>query len=144
MPEKRTDAGHAAIELALGVGLLLLPAALVVFGFGPWSERAVLAEAIAAESSRAAVLALGVDQGSVVAAEMAHNYGLEPDLVRIGWCGTTPRSGGAGDCLLSRGSTVTSHVQVWVPLINTPWGSMGGLWVERSHSESIDLYRSLP
>jgi hypothetical protein len=48
------DRGHAAVELGLAVGLLLLPVALVVLGFGPWSERRVFAEAASAEAARAA------------------------------------------------------------------------------------------
>jgi hypothetical protein len=139
----RADRGHAGIELALGVGLLMLPAALVVLGFGPWSERAVLAEAVAAEASRAAVIQLAVAEGNAIASEMAANYGLAPDQIRLGWCGATPSVGGSGDCLFDRGGTVGVAVSVWVPLVNTPWGSMGGIWVERSHAEVVDLYRSL-
>lgn len=137
-----SDRGHAAVELALGIGLLMIPTALVVLGFGPWSERAVLAEAVASEASRAAVVALAVDGGNLVSGEMAANYGLGPDQIRVGWCGSDPAVGGAGECSMGRGSLVAATVQVWVPLINTPWGSMGGLWVSRSHTESVDLYRS--
>ena len=45
------ESGHGAVEFALGVGLLLLPVAILVLGFGPWSERRVLAEAAAAEAA---------------------------------------------------------------------------------------------
>lgn len=137
------ESGHAAIELALGVGLLLVPAAIVVLGFGPWSERAVFAEAAAAEASRAAVLALGVDSGTSVLREMADNYGLGDGDVRVGWCGSVPVAGGAGVCGFARGAAVTAEVQVWVPGVQTPWGSIGGVWISRSHSEIVDLYRSL-
>ena len=41
------------------------PVALVVTGFGPWSERRVTAEAAAAEAARTAVLELSVEAGSV-------------------------------------------------------------------------------
>lgn len=139
----RADSGHAAIELAMAIGLLLIPAALVVLGFGPWSERTVLAEAAAAEAARAAVIDLSVVSGAAVAGEMAGNYGLSPDSLRIGWCGATPTESGAGECSFDRGASVMAVVEVWVPLISTPWGSLGGLWVTRSHTESIDLYRSL-
>ena len=138
-----TESGHAAVELALAVGLLLIPAALVVLGFGPWSERTVLAEAAAAEAARTAVLELSVSTGTTVADQMAENYGLPPDSLRIGWCGATPTVDGAGACPFGRGTSVIAVVDVWVPLVVTPWGSIGGLWVTRSHTESIDLYRSL-
>lgn len=137
------ESGHAAIELALAVGLLLIPAAVVVLGFGPWSERTVLAEAVAAEAGRAAVIELSVPSGIAVAAQMAGNYGLPPDSLKIGFCGAVPTVGGAGECPMSRGATVVTVVEVWVPLVETPWGSIGGLWVTRSHTENIDPYRSL-
>lgn len=135
--------GHAAVEMALAVGLILIPAALIVLGFGPWSERTVLAEAVAAEASRAAVLDLSTDSGTSVMDQMAANYGLGADAIRIGWCGAAPTPAGAGDCVFERGGSVLAVVEVWVPLVVTPWGSIGGLWVTRNHSESIDLYRSL-
>lgn len=138
------DNGHAGIELALGIGLLMIPAALVVLGFGPWLERSVLAEAAAAEASRAAVITTSVDAGTAVAAEMGNNYGLTDDQIRVGWCGALPTESGNGSCQFDRGSSVEATVEVWVPLVNTPWGSMGGLWVERSHIENVDLYRSFP
>ena len=140
----RSDTGHAGVELALGVGLLMIPAALLVLGFGPWVERTVLAEAVAAEASRAAVIATSVDAGTSVATEMRDNYGLAADQLRIGWCGAPPADGGSGTCQFGRGSSVLADVEVWVPLVTTPWGSMGGLWVHRSHVESVDIYRSFP
>lgn len=143
MLERVSDRGQAAIELALGVGLLMIPAALVVLGFGPWTERAVIAEAIANEASRAAVLALSQEAGHLVAAEMAANHGLDAAEVRVGWCGSTPATAGGGACSFGRGATIEVTAQVWVPLIVTPWGTAGGIWVTREHSESIDLYRSL-
>ncbi|MGH8914838.1 MAG: hypothetical protein ACRDZM_10030 [Acidimicrobiia bacterium] len=139
------ERGHAAVELGLAVGLLLLPVAVAVLAFGPWSERRVLAEAAAAEAARAAVIALDVESGSVVVADMASNHGLAEGMVRLGWCGSTPTelsAPGAG-CGFERGTEVTAEVQVWVPLMVTPWGEVGGLWVGAAHSEPIDLYRSL-
>ena len=60
------DRGHAAVEFAMAVAVLMLPVALVVTAFGPWSERRVFAESAAAEAARAAVLALDVSSGSDV------------------------------------------------------------------------------
>jgi len=141
-----TDRGHAAAELALAVGLLLLPVALAVLAFGPWSERRVFAEAAAAEAARAAVIHLDTSSGAVVVSDMATNHGLEPGLVRLGWCGAVPAeiAGDPGSCRFDRGARVTAEVLVWVPLVATPWGEVGGLWSGASHSEPVDLYRSLP
>ncbi len=139
-----SDRGHAAVELGLAVGVLLLPVALAVLAFGPWSERRVFAEAAAAEAARAAVIELSTAPGSVVVSEMAANHGLGEGLVRLGWCGAAPTElSDATGCSFERGTEVTAEVQVWVPLVATPWGEVGGLWVGAIHSEPIDLYRSL-
>jgi hypothetical protein len=137
------DDGHAAIELGLAVGVLLLPVALVVAGFGPWSERRVEAEAIAAEVARAAVIDLSHDAGHAMADSMATALGIPDELVRIGWCGTSPGPEPAGACDFERGAVVSVAVELWTPLVATPWGSLGGLWVVGEHAEPIDLYRSL-
>lgn len=137
------DRGHAGLELAMAVGVLLLPVALVVTGFGPWSERRVDAEAVAAEAARAAVLSLSVEAGEAAAIAALDDVDIEQELVRIGWCGATPTSTPDGTCSLERGSVVSVAVELWTPLVSTPWGPVGGLWVVGEHSEPIDLYRSL-
>lgn len=140
-----SDRGHAAVELSLAVGLFLLPVALAVLAFGPWSERRVFAEAAAAEAARAAVVHLDTASGALVVSDMAANHGLGQDLVRLGWCGAPPADvASPGDCSFERGAEVTAEVTVWVPLVTTPWGEVGGLWAGAAHSEPVDLYRSLP
>ena len=137
------DRGHAAVELALAVGVLMLPVALVVTAFGPWSERRVAAEAIAAEAARAVVLELDHNAGIAVVGSTTTAMGLDVDLVRVAWCDATPSVPAAGECSLARGGVVTATIEVWAPLVVTPWGPVGGLWVSAQHSEPIDLYRSL-
>ena len=140
------ERGHAAVELGLAIGLLLLPVALAVLAFGPWSERRVFAEAAAAEAARAAVIDLNTVSGAVVVSDMAANHGLGPEMVRLGWCGAPPIevTGDLDTCTFDRGANVTAEVLVWVPMVATPWGEVGGLWAGAVHSEPIDLYRSLP
>jgi hypothetical protein len=130
----------------MAVAVLMLPVALVVTAFGPWSERRVLAEAAAAESARIVAVELDHHLGPIVVARMTGQHGLADDQVRLGWCGANPASlaAPAGACSLARGGTVTSVVEVWAPLVVTPWGPVGGLWVRAEHSEPIDLYRSFP
>jgi Flp pilus assembly protein TadG len=139
------DRGHAAVELAMAIGVLLLPVALVVTAFGPWSERRVAASAVAAEAARAVVIELRHEAGTAVVSASADALGLDESLFRVGWCDATPGpvTAPSGQCPLSRGSVVAVTVQIWTPLIDTPWGQVGGLWVTASHSEPIDLYRSL-
>lgn len=141
-----SDRGHAAVEFALAVGVLLLPVALVVISFGPWLERRVVARAAAAEASRATVLELDHAAGAEVARGIAAAHGLEMELVRLGWCGSPPSQieSPSGSCSLARGSVVEASVEILVPLLNTPWGEVGGLWAGASHAEPVDLYRSLP
>lgn len=141
-----TERGHAAVEFGLAVGLLLIPVALAVLAFAPWSERRVFAEAAAAEAARAAVIALDTSVGAVVVSDMTANHGLSPEMVRLGWCGEEPVEAGGdpGSCTFARGAVVTAQVAVWVPLISTPWGEVGGLWSSALHSEPVDLYRSIP
>lgn len=139
------DGGHAGVELAIGVGLLLLPTVLAVMAFGPWNERRVLAEAAAAEGSRAVAIQLDADAGMSAISGLVESAGLSGDLIRVGWCGADPATGGSAfACSLTRGSVVTAEVQVWVPIVSTPWGEVGGIWSSGSHSEPIDLYRSIP
>lgn len=137
--------GHAAVELAMAIAVLMLPVALVVTGFGPWSETRVLAESTAAEAARAVALELDHSAGVEVVVATAVNGGVELAAVRLGWCGqsTGPVESPAGSCPLTRGSTVEAVVEIWTPLFETPWGAIGGLWVGANHAEPVDLYRSL-
>lgn len=138
----------ASLELALGAGLLVIPALVVVVSFGPWLEGRAFARAAAAEAARSAVLAQGdpAAAGSALVADMAVGRGIDPGSVRVAMCGGPPLPAGAGQgyCLLVRGAMVTATVSVVVPLISTPWGPVGGLTVVASHSEPVDAYRSLP
>lgn len=139
------DDGHAAVEFAMAVGVLLLPVALVVMAFAPWSERRVEAEAMAAEAARAAVLELSQSAGNGQVIAETGSLNIDPSLVRLGWCGASPTalSAPSGWCSMARGSVVSVTIELWTPLISTPWGAVGGLWVSADHSEPIDLYRSL-
>lgn len=140
------DRGHASVELALGIGLLLFPVVLVLTSFGPWLERRVVADAAAAEAARAAVLQLDHEAGLEVVESIIVAHGLSEQLVRLGWCGASPTEIGSpsGSCPLRRSTLVEARVEIWVPLLVTPWGSVGGLWAGGSHVEPVDLYRSLP
>jgi hypothetical protein len=132
------------VELALGVALLLLPVALGVLAFGPWIERRVVAEAAAAEAARTAVVSLDLSRGGQVVSDIGSNHHFSPDTVRLGWCGSEPgpAAESVSGCSLARGSQVVAEVRIWTPLVATPWGSIGGVWVIASHAETIDAYRS--
>ncbi len=137
------DAGHAGVEFALAATVLMIPAILMVAAFGPWSERRVLAEATAAEAARAAVINVDLASGGMAVDLAAAGNDLDRSLVRVGWCGAAPSMIGSGWCSLARGSTVSVAVEIWTPLVSTPWGPIGGVWVRGEHSEPVDAYRSL-
>ena len=139
------DGGHAAVEFALAVAVLLIPVVFLVAGFGPWSERKVFAEVVAAEAARAAAVDLDVDAGTEVLLVSAADHSVPLEQMRVGWCGAAPASllTRSGYCSLTRGSQVAADVEVWAPLVATPWGPIGGLWIAGRHVESVDLYRSL-
>ena len=139
------ERGHAAVEFALGVGLMLLPVAVAVLAFGPWAERRVVAEAAAAEAARTAVVSLDLSRGSEVVSEIGGNHNLPREAIHLGWCGSepAPTEVAISGCSLARGSEVVAEVRIWTPLVSTPWGPIGGLWVTGLHAEPVDLYRSL-
>ena len=134
-----TERGSAPLELALGLGLLVLPALVVVMSFAPWLEARAFVHAAAAEGARSAVLASNdpTAAGVETVEEMAAGRGLDPSVVGVTMCG------GVG-CALVRGGYVTVEVSVDIPLVATPWGDVGGLTVNAAHSEPVDIYRSLP
>ncbi len=140
------DEGHAAVEFALAVGALLMPAALFVLSLGPWLEQRVAARAVAAEAARAAAIDLDLSVGSAVARAILETHDVIPEQARLGWCGADPGELFAppGSCPLARGSLVVAEVELWVPMISTPWGQIGGFWTGASHREPVDLYRSIP
>ncbi len=140
--------GSASFELALGVGLLLVPAALLVLSFGPWLERRTFVRLAAAEVARSVVMAEGDGtEGLGILDELAAGSGIDPGLVTVGLCGEArPRADVSvmGCAPLSRGGTVEVVVGVDVPLLSTPFGGVGGLHIEHVQVEPVDLYRSLP
>lgn len=142
----RSDNGHAAVELALAVGVLLLPVAIFVASLGPWLEERVAAGAAAAEAARVAAIELDLVAGAEVALKAIASHGVDPAAARLGWCGSAPTEilSPSGSCPLTRGSVVQVEVELWVPLIATPWGQVGGVWAGATHTEPVDLYRSIP
>lgn len=131
------ERGSAPLELALGIGMLVVPALLVVVSFGPWLAAREFVRSAAAEGARAGVLAVADPAGAAVEAvgQMAAGRGYPG--VEVVPCG-------GGGCSLERGSLIEVRVMMEVPLIATPWGDVGGVEVAAVHREAVDAYRSLP
>jgi hypothetical protein len=130
--------GYVAAELALGIGLLVFPVALLVLTLPTWSERQTTARSIAREVSRVVAVAGVCDRGRAAETghDMARNLGLEPSDVDV-----------QVDCApgtrLARGGSVRASVTVAVPAVTFPGiGSVGAWSWTAYHSEPVDQYRS--
>jgi hypothetical protein len=132
------ERGFVGAELAIGIGLLIVPIALIVLTLPTWSERQTTARAIVREVARAVAIA-GVcdrERAGEIGSAMAANLGLVPaDLSVALECASGAR--------LPRGGEVTAAVTVAVPAVDLPGiGSVGAWnWTAR-HREPIDQYRS--
>ena len=138
VPRLRRQEGYVALELALGIGVLVLPLTVMVLTFPTWVERQSLARSASQEAARTVVLADSWDQGVSEATglvrQMAANDGLPSAEVSVAFSGA-----------LARGSSVTASVSVTVPGASLPLiGSVGAWSVSASDTEQVDLYRSFP
>lgn len=133
-----SERGYIAAELALGVGLLIFPIALLVLTLPTWSERQTTARSIAREVSRVVAVAGVCDRGRAAETghEMARNLGLSPGDIDV-QLDCTP-----GQRLL-RGGNVGASVTIAVPAVTVPGiGSVGAWSWTAHHSEPVDQYRS--
>ncbi|MDH4119545.1 MAG: hypothetical protein OEW30_19340, partial [Acidimicrobiia bacterium] len=79
----RRQCGAASLEMALGIGLLMLPMALLVLSIGPGLEMRSFVRLAAAEASRAIVIADGDTSVAVIQiSTMAANHGYAVSEVR--------------------------------------------------------------
>lgn len=128
------------MELALGMGVLVLPVALAVLVFPTWAERQSMARLAAQETARTVVLtgdlANGTAQGRALAERIAANHGMVGALRTV----SVTSSGGS----LTRGATVTASVEVSIPIPDLPWTPGGDVTWTVSHAEAVDRYRSFP
>lgn len=130
--------GSVPIEFALGVGLLLLPVAVLVLTFPTWAERQSLARLAAQEAARTVVLAAdpatGHQAGTALAYRIAANHGAADAITAITYAGAPVRGG-----------SITATVTVTIPLPGLPPFDLlpTPTWTT-SHTEPIDPYRSLP
>jgi hypothetical protein len=128
--------GFAATELVLGIGVLLLPVALVVLAIPTWAERQTTARAIVREVGRfvAASGVCDVSGAEAITATMSGNLGLPPGGARVE---LTCRSG----ALLEPGSDLTVMVTIRMPAVHLIGvGDVGEWeWTAR-HRQPVDLY----
>jgi hypothetical protein len=136
---ERRQAGFIAIELAIGVGLLLFPVAMLVLTLPTWSERQTAARSIARETARVAAVTGECDEAAAqrLALTMASNLDLPTSsvLVELDCVAGSP---------LPRGGAVTSRVTARMPAVAIPGiGGVGEWSWTVVHHEPVDQYRSL-
>jgi hypothetical protein len=132
------ERGFIAGELALGIGLLLVPVALLVVTLPTWSERQTTARSIAREVSRVVAVAGTCDRSGALELghDMARNLGLPPRDIDV-------QLDCASGARLPRGGSVRASVTVTVPAVALPGiGSVGAWSWTAHHSEPVDQYRS--
>jgi hypothetical protein len=134
------ESGFVALELALGISLLVLPVALLVIALPGWSERQSTARTIAREVARDAARSstCDLDGAQRLAATMAENLGLRPEDVQVRLDCV------AGDAL-DAGTDLSADVTVSMPAVQIPLvGAVGAWdWTAR-HREPVDRYGSAP
>ena len=135
---RRGDGGYVAAELALGVGLLLFPVALLVLTLPTWSERQATGRAIAREAARTVAISGRCDEAAAreTGTTMAANLGLRDGAVTV-------RLDCAPGARLPRDGGVTARVTVGMPAVDIPGIVAVGAWTwTAEHTEPVDKYRS--
>jgi hypothetical protein len=130
------EQGFVGAELALGVGLLLFPVALLVLTMPSWSERQTTGRVIARETARVVARAGRCDRDQAVAVgrTMAHNLGLSADDVHV-------RLGCDDGAPLEPGSEVQADVTVDLPAVDIPGIGPVGAWSWTArHREPVDVF----
>jgi hypothetical protein len=135
-----SERGFIATELALGLGLLVFPVALLVLTLPGWSERQATARVIAREVARRSAREGVCDEAAArsLAVTMARNLGVPADDFGV----EVVCPGGA---VLSPGADVEARVTVRMPAVEIPGIGAVGAWSWTAHHrEPVDRYGGLP
>ncbi len=144
--------GTAAIELVVGVALLMVPMAMVVLSFAPLLEARTFVRLASAELARTVAITDGDEMTAYRSIrEMAVNNGLDPARIDVALCGggesslaDEPRSTCTNlDGLLERGTYVSVFIRVEVDVIPLFTESLA-MSTGYEHAEFVDRYRSIP
>jgi hypothetical protein len=137
---RRGEHGFVALELALGVAVLLLPVSALVLVIPTWSERQTTARAIAREVGRSVARegACSPEVAAGVAGTMSANLGLPRGDVAV----TVDCEPGTA---LVAGGDLEVTVTVRMPAVDLPaLGPVGEWsWAAR-HRQPVDQYGSAP
>jgi len=130
----REGLGFIAIEFVMGLGVLMLPVAILVTVLPTWSERQEMAEVAAREAARTYVITGDSNAAQTVVRDIANNYSLADGGMTLELSGN-PR-------LRSGEVTAIVHVRVpatAIPLLNA---NADAFTLTKQHVEVVDQYRS--
>jgi hypothetical protein len=138
------ERGSVAIEWVMGLGVLVLPIAMMVAVFPTWVERTSMARVAAQEAARVGALAEtvtdGMSAGAAMAYQVAANHDVRADDLAVT---VVIPSDAHGDP--QRDGVVSATVTVRIPVTAIPLiADTGGISWSVSHHERIDRYRSFP
>jgi hypothetical protein len=144
------ESGFAAIEWALGIGLIVLPLMIAVMSIAPVLDRQSTARTIAQEAARTMVLADDWDSGEAAALDLARRIARNHGIDDAEWCPGVPEDGclsieigGTTPGLLARGEEVSITVRMPVAALTVPFiGDFAALTSTGTHAERVDDYRS--
>lgn len=132
------DRGSAALELPLGLGLLVVPIVLVLAVLPGLTEHRTIARSVAAEAARTVVLGDGSPAVAAAARGVAEAALADYAGVDVALCG------GSG-CPVTRGAVVEVTVRLRVPAITIPLvGEVAEIPISVAHREQVDAYRGMP
>lgn len=137
------QAGFVAAELAAGIGLLVLPVAILVISLPIWSEVQSMGRVAAQQAARAAVVADRDETAAAAATQAARvvvaNHGRQLSQP-VALSGSLEPVAGAGGQ-----QHITATVTVELPLVGLPFlADLTAVDWEVSHTQPVDLYRSYP
>ena len=146
------QAGTAAIELVVGVALIMVPMAMIVLSFAPLLEARTFVRLATAEMARTIAITDGDELLAYQAIrDMAANNNIDPTRIEVALCGGTASSlssAPASSCtdpdgLLTRGTYVAVFMRVTVDVVPL---FTGGFTMSSGyeHAEFVDQYRSIP
>lgn len=128
-----SERGFVAAELAMGLGLLVFPIALLVLTLPGWSERQATARVITREVARRIAREGVCDAAAArsLGGSMARNLGVPSEGFEV--------------TVVCSGGDVEARVTVQVPAVEIP--GIGGVgawsWTAR-HREPVDRYAAAP
>lgn len=135
--QRRRQHGFVAIEFVAGMGLLLVPIGILAMVFPTWAERQDMGRVAAREAARIYVLTGSESEAQDTVSQIAQNYDLKANQVRLNGFTTNVNDGG---------TSVTASVTVEVPATSIPVLNLNAdaFSFTVRQTEAVDTYRSVP